>query len=102
MTQPQNSAEDPDLEQIVATSEDAYGEVSIDDALETDRVVAEGPESRNDDGYGFDGDLARGGDDATAAEQGNRDEDRMTAEEEDPALDEILRSSDDGGTPPQV
>jgi len=110
MTQPQNPAEDPELDRIVATSEDEYargaegepGEVSIDDALETDRVVAEGPESRNADGYGFDGDLARGGDDATAAEQGNRDEDRMAAEEEGPALDEILRSSDDESAAPQA
>ena len=43
-------------------------------------VAAEGPDSRNADGYGFDGDVERGTDDATAAEQGNRDEDRMDAE----------------------
>lgn len=78
MTQPQDPAQDPDLERIVATSEDEYdreadvepGEVSIDDALEADRA----------DGSGLDADLERGADDATAAEQGNRDEDRMDAE----------------------
>ncbi|MGP9536675.1 hypothetical protein ACT3SP_01600 [Brachybacterium sp. AOP43-C2-M15] len=58
-------------------------QISIDDALETDRVVEEGPDSRNADGYGFDADLDRGGDDATAAEQGNRDEDRMRGEGDD-------------------
>ena len=71
MTEPQNPAEDP---------EEQPAEVSIDDALETDRVVAEGPDSRNADGYGFDADRDRGGDDVTAAEQGNRDQDRMEAE----------------------
>lgn len=88
MTQPQNPAEDPELDELAATSEDEYardadeepGEISIDDALETDRVVAEGPDSRNADGYGFDADRDRGGDDVTAAEQGNRDQDRMEAE----------------------
>ncbi|GAA4519839.1 hypothetical protein GCM10023160_04200 [Brachybacterium paraconglomeratum] len=98
MTQPQNPAEDPELDDIAATSQDEYargaddepGEVSIDDALETDRVVAEGPESRNADGYGFDADLARGGDDTTAAEQGNRDEDRMEAETAEQELPEEL------------
>lgn len=97
MTQPQNPAEDPELDDIAATSEDEYargadegpGEVSIDDALETDRVVAEGPESRNADGYGFDADRDRGGDDATAAEQGNRDEDRMEAETAEQELPEL-------------
>ena len=54
--------------------------MSIDDALETDRVAAEGADSRNADGYGVDDDIARGGDDATAAEQGNREQDRMEAE----------------------
>src|SRR5699024_4851743 len=70
MTQPQNPAEDPELDLLAETSEDEYsrsageepGAVSIDDALETDRVVAEGPDSRNADGYGFDEDLDRGGD----------------------------------------
>ena len=88
MTEPYDPAEDPAGDRIGATSEDEYdrgadeepGEVSIDDALETDRVAAEGPDSRNADGYGFDGDVERGTDDATAAEQGNRDEDRMDAE----------------------
>ena len=88
MTEPYDPAEDPEVDRIVATSEDEYdrgadeepGEVSIDDALETDRVAAEGPDSRNADGYGFEDDVERGADDATAAEQGNRDEDRMDAE----------------------
>lgn len=88
MTEPYDPAEDPELDRIAATSEDEYdrgadeepGEVSIDDALETDRVAAEGPDSRNADGYGFEDDVERGADDATAAEQGNRDEDRMAAE----------------------
>lgn len=78
MTQPQNPAEDPELDELAAEEEPE--EVSIDDALETDRVVAEGPDSRNADGYGFDADRDRGGDDVTAAEQGNRDQDRMEAE----------------------
>ena len=78
MTQPQNPAEDPELDELAADEEPE--EVSIDDALETDRVVAEGPDSRNADGYGFDSDRDRGGDESTAAEQGNRDEDRMEAE----------------------
>lgn len=80
MTQPQNPAEDPELDELAADPEDQPAEVSIDDALETDRVVAEGPDSRNADGYGFDADRDRGGDDVTAAEQGNRDQDRMEAE----------------------
>ena len=96
MTQPKNPAEDPELDRIVETSEDEYargadedpGEVSIDDALETDRVVAEGPDSRNADGYGFDSDRDRGGDDVTAAEQGNRDQDRMEAETAEQELPE--------------
>ncbi|ATG53083.1 hypothetical protein CFK38_02985 [Brachybacterium vulturis] len=63
--------------------------MSIDDALETDRVAAEGPDSRNADGYGFDTDRDRGGDDATAAEQGNREEDRMEAETAEQELPEL-------------
>lgn len=97
MTQPQDPAEDPELDQLAATSEDEYdrgadedpGEVSIDDALETDRVAAEGPDSRNADGYGFDEDRDRGGDDVTAAEQGNRDQDRMEAEDGGQELPEL-------------
>ena len=70
-------------------------ETSIDDALETDRVVAEGRDSRNADGYGFDEDVARGADESAAAEQGNRDEDRMEADVDDEQVAEIVR--DDGG-----
>lgn len=70
-------------------------ETSIDDALETDRVVAEGRDSRNADGYGFDEDVARGADESAAAEQGNRDEDRMEADVDDEQLAEIVR--EDGG-----
>src|SRR5699024_12860221 len=89
MTQPQNPADDPELDLLAETSEDEYsrsageepGEVSIDDVLETDRVVAEGPDSRNADGYGFDEDLDRGRADATAAENGHRDQDRMEDED---------------------
>ena len=80
MTEPQNPAEDPELDELAADPEDQPAEVSIDDVLETDRVVAEGPDSRNADGYGFDADRDRGGDEVTAAEQGNRDQDRMEAE----------------------
>ena len=80
MTEPQNPAEAPELDELAADPEEQPAEISIDDALETDRGVAEGPDSRNADGYGFDGDVERGTDDATAAEQGNRDEDRMDAE----------------------
>ncbi|MDN6399023.1 MAG: hypothetical protein L0K01_01035 [Brachybacterium sp.] len=98
MTQPQNPAEDPELDRMAATSEDEFargadeepGEVSIDAALETDRVVAEGPDSRNADGYGFDADVDRGGDDVTAAEQGNREQDRMEAEDGEQELPEDL------------
>ncbi|MDN5599747.1 MAG: hypothetical protein L0J84_14700 [Brachybacterium sp.] len=98
MTQPQNPAEDPELDRMAATCEDEFargadeepGEVSIDDALETDRVVAEGPDSRNADGYGFDADVDRGGDDVTAAEQGNREQDRMEAEDGEQELPEDL------------
>jgi RNA-splicing ligase RtcB len=96
MTEQYEPAEDPELDRIVATSEDEYdrgadeepGRVSIDDALETDRVASEGADSRNADGYGFDADLERGADDATAAEQGNRDEDRMEAETAEQELPE--------------
>ena len=88
MTQPQNPAEDPELDELAADPEEQPAEVSIDDALETDRVVAEGPDSRNADGYGFDSDRDRGGDESTAAEQGNRDEDRMEAETAEQELPE--------------
>lgn len=102
MTEPENPAQDrvqdpladPDLDQLVPSDEER-GEISIDDALETDRVAAEGPDSRNADGFGVDEDLARGADDATAAEQGNRDEDRMEADTDDEQLDEIARGDDD-------
>ncbi|MGO1480547.1 MAG: hypothetical protein ACTHWF_05425 [Brachybacterium sp.] len=87
MTQPQNPAEDPELDGLAV--EEEREEVSIDDALETDRVVAEGPDSRNADGYGFDSDRDRGGDESTAAEQGNRDEDRMEAETAEQELPEV-------------
>ena len=69
-------------------------ETSIDDALETDRVVAEGRDSRNADGYGFDEDVARGADESAAAEQGNRDEDRMEIDTASEELDEIARGED--------
>ena len=88
MTEPQNPAEDPELDELAADPEEQPAEVSIDDALETDRVVAEGPDSRNADGYGFDSDRDRGGDESTAAEQGNRDEDRMEAETAEQELPE--------------
>lgn len=55
-------------------------EMSIDDALEADRATAAGAESRPVDEYG--------GDDATAAEQGNRDQDRMEAEDGEDDLPE--------------
>lgn len=98
-----DSTLDPDLDQLAETSEDEYerpledgsGEVSIDDALETDRVAAEGADSRNADGYGFDADRERGADDTVAAEQGNRDEDRMESDAEDEELDQIAGSDGD-------
>jgi hypothetical protein len=102
MTEPQNpaqdSAADPELDPLAV--EEQAGEVSIDDALEADRVVAEGRDSRNADGYGFDEDVARGGDESAAAEQGNRDEDEMETEEGDPEVDELLRAEVDGDEGP--
>ncbi|MGO2313159.1 hypothetical protein ACTXKH_14915 [Brachybacterium tyrofermentans] len=106
---PENAAlqddpmQDSEVEQLAETSEDEYerpvedgaDEVSIDDALETDRVAAEGAESRNADGYGFDADRERGADDTVAAEQGNRDEDRMESDLEDEELDQIAGSDGD-------
>ena len=95
--------QDSEVEQLAETSEDEYERpveddadaVSIDDALETDRVAAEGAESRNADGYGFDADRERGADDTVAAEQGNRDEDRMESDLEDEELDQIAGSDGD-------
>lgn len=95
--------QDPDLDQLAETSEDEYarpaddeaGEVSIDDALETDRVAAEGADSRNADGYGFDEDRERGADDASAAEQGNRDQDRMEVDADDEELDQLAGTDGD-------
>lgn len=60
--------------------------MSIDDALEADRV---------DDGTGLDEDRDRGVDESVAAEQGNRDEDRMEADVDDEQPGEIAR--EDGG-----
>lgn len=87
--------QDQDLAEAAETSEDEYvrpaddapGEQSIDDALETDRVAAEGADSRNTDGFRFDTTVGRGLDDVTAADQGNRDEDRMVGEGDD--VDEV-------------
>lgn len=73
--------------------------LSIDDALETDRVVAEGPDSRNADGFGVDEDISLGGDSTAAADQGNRDQDEMTAEDEDPEFEEIVRDEVGDGNP---
>ncbi|WP_193106341.1 hypothetical protein [Brachybacterium sp. FME24] len=99
----QAPAADQDLDQLSETSQDEYarpaddepGEVSIDDALEVDRVAAEGADSRNADGYGFDEDRERGGDDSVAAEQGNRDEDRMEVDVDDEQLDQIAGADGD-------
>src|SRR5699024_8039022 len=87
--------QDQELAGAAETSEDEYarpaddapGEQSIDDALETDRVAAEGADSRNTDGFRFDTTVGRGLDDVTAADQGNRDEDRMVGEGDD--VDEV-------------
>ncbi|MGP9683837.1 hypothetical protein [Brachybacterium sp. AOP3-A1-3] len=95
--------QDPEVEKLAETSEDEYerpvedgpGDVSIDDALETDRVAAEGADSRNADGFGVDADRERGADDTVAAEQGNRDEDRMESDAEDAELDQIAGSAGD-------
>lgn len=101
------AAQDPtteeDSELLAETSEDEYarpgdedlGEVSIDDALETDRVAAEGADSRNADGYGFDEDRERGTEDAVAAEQGNRDEDRMESDVDEEELDHLAGTDGD-------
>src|SRR5699024_5964733 len=53
----------------------------------TDRVAAEGADSRNTDGFRFDTTVGRALDDVTAADQGNRDEDRMVGEGDD--VDEV-------------
>lgn len=98
MTERQNPTQDP-LEDPDLAVDEQPDEVSIDDALETDRVVAEGPGSRNADGFGFDGDVARGGDESAAAEQGNRDEDEMETEEEDPEVEEVVRAEVQGDGP---
>ncbi|AXK46575.1 hypothetical protein [Brachybacterium saurashtrense] len=74
---------------------------SIDDALEADRVEAEGEIPRAADGVGVDADLERGGDDAAAAEQGNRDGDAMEADDEDREVEEILRE-DPGSAEPML
>ncbi|MDN5687867.1 MAG: hypothetical protein L0G94_14515 [Brachybacterium sp.] len=99
----QDPTTDEDTELLAETSEDEYarpdqeepGEVSIDDALETDRVVAEGADSRNADGYGFDEDRERGTEDSAAAEQGNRDEDRMESDIDDEELDHLAGTDGD-------
>jgi len=94
MTQPfdpeTDSMQDPDFEQPAEAPE-----VSIDDALETDRLAAEGADARQADGYGVDAERERGADDAVAAEQGNRDEDRMEVDADDGQLDEIAGADED-------
>lgn len=68
----------------VADAQDgtAAPEESIDDALEADRARAEGPGSDEWEGVRAGRDAARGPDDLTAAEQGNRVQDDFTTEEE--------------------
>lgn len=85
-----DSTLDPDLDQLAET-----GEVSIDDALEADRVAAEGADSRTAGADGVDADRERGADDTVAAEQGNRDEDRMEIDAENGQLDRIAGSDGD-------
>lgn len=96
--------QDQELAEAVETSEDEYarpaddgpGEQSIDDALETDRVAAEGADSRNTDGFRFDATRDRGLEDVAAADQGNRDEDRMVGEGDDvDELDELAGTGAD-------
>src|SRR5690606_2638203 len=70
-------------------------EVSIDDTLESDRAAAGGPGERLVGSHGIDTDMARVAAGATAAQQGNRDEDRMEADVDDDQLAEIVR--EDGG-----
>lgn len=53
------------------------GEESIDDALEAARSAPEDPVPADSEGVGIDRTRERGDEDATAAEQGNRDEDVM-------------------------
>jgi hypothetical protein len=77
-----------------AADSDEESQLSIDDALETDRVIEEGADSRNTDGYRFDETRERGTDETVAAEQGNRDEDRMEADTASEELDEIARGDD--------
>src|SRR5699024_6553826 len=87
--------QDQDLAEAAETSEDEYarpaddapGEQRIDEALEPDRLAAEGADPRNTDGLRFDTTVGRGLDDVTAADQGNRDEDRMVGEGDD--VDEV-------------
>lgn len=97
MTQPLDPIEDPEIDQLAASSEDEYpradeqpDEMSIDDALETDRVVAEGPDSRNADGYGFDTERDLGPEAAAATDQGNRDGDHMVDDGDDGQFDEVI------------
>lgn len=98
--------QDQELTDAARTSEDEYsrpaddfaGEQSIDDALETDRVAAEGADSRNADGFRFDETRERGLEDVAAADQGNRDEDRMVGDGDE--VDEVgeLAGTDAAGT----
>lgn len=101
MTEPLNPIEDPELDELAATSQDEYpraeeqaDEVSIDDALETDRVVAEGNDSRNADGYGFDTEIDRGPEAGAATEQGNRDGDHMVDDGDDGQVEEEVLDAD--------
>lgn len=102
------SAETDEFEELAETAQDEYdraadtdtGELSIDDALESDRVRDELPESRNVDGYGFDQVRDRGLDESAAADQGNRDKDEMITDG-DPDLEAAqLAGSDPVGTDP--
>lgn len=98
--------EDQELTDAALTSEDEYarpaddlnGAQSIDDALETDRVATEGTDSRNTDGFRFDETRERGLEDVAAADQGNRDEDRMVGDGDE--VDEVgeLAGTDAAGT----
>ncbi|MFC7375898.1 hypothetical protein ACFQS2_00645 [Brachybacterium sp. GCM10030267] len=102
----ENIAVDPDedleLEETVETSQDEYaragdeapGEPSIDDALETDRVAAEGGDSRNTDGFRYDATQDRGLEEYAAAEQGNREGDEMVTDGDGPDETSQLAGSD--------
>ena len=74
----------------------APADPSIDDALEADRAATETPGGAPAGGEHLDSTRELGADDLAAADQGNRDEDEMTAE--DALTDPPATSPDVSGT----